>query len=97
MVLIRRYYRFVLLALVVIIATAQLALASTPIKVVVVRENAVGSSAQAQPHLDGLLNRIARELGWQSVEGKYFNRRKKGIDWRRCFLTSPGREYIFSC
>ncbi|MBN1652909.1 MAG: hypothetical protein JXA30_03955 [Deltaproteobacteria bacterium] len=53
--------------------------ASDPIKVVVIRENAVGTSAQAQPYLDDLLAQIARKNGWQSVEGKYLNNREKGL------------------
>lgn len=81
MVLSRRLTQFVPLILGGLIATAQLAEAADTIKVVVVRENAVGSAAQAQPHLDNLLNRIAHSLGWQSVEGKYFNRRKKAMSY----------------
>jgi hypothetical protein len=77
----RKLTRFVPFVFGGLIATAQLADASNPIKVVVVRENAVGSTSQAQPHLDNLLNLIARKLGWQSVEGKYFNRRKKGVGY----------------
>jgi hypothetical protein len=77
----RHFTRFILLIFGGLIATAPLADASSPIKVVVVRENAVGSRVQAQPHLDSLLGVIAGKLGWQSLEGKYFIRRKKAIDY----------------
>lgn len=50
--------------------------ASEPIKVLVLRENSVGSSAQAQPYLDTLLGVAAKINGWPAAEGKYMTRRQ---------------------
>jgi hypothetical protein len=71
--------RIVSIPLVLLLATVILGSASDRVTVVVIRENAVGSSAQAQPYLDQLLNLLAQKNGWQSVEGKYLNNREKGI------------------
>jgi len=49
--------------------------AAEMVKVLVLRENAVGSSAQAQPYLDKLLSVAARMNDWPAAEGKYMTRR----------------------
>jgi hypothetical protein len=50
--------------------------ADETVKVLVLRENSVGSSAQAQPYLDRLLGVAAKINGWPAAEGKYLTRRK---------------------
>jgi hypothetical protein len=73
--------RIVSILSVITLTAVILGSASDRVTVVVIRENAVGSSAQAQPYLDKLLNLLAQKNGWQSVEGKYLNNREKGITY----------------
>ncbi len=50
--------------------------AGETVKVLVLRENSVGSGAQAQPYLDKLLGVAAKINGWPAAEGKYLTRRQ---------------------
>ncbi len=55
--------------------------ASEVLGVVVVRENSVGSSHQAQPHLDRLLGLLAKKGGWGSAKGRYLTRRQRAVQY----------------
>jgi hypothetical protein len=57
-------------------ATPRSAEAADAVGVAVLQENGVGTSAQAQPHLDALLQIAAAENGWSAATGKYFTSRK---------------------
>ena len=50
--------------------------AGDTLNVLVLRENGIGSAAQAQPHVDKLISRAASKNGWSSAKGKYLTRRK---------------------
>lgn len=69
------------LAAVVVVAAVLMcqvaAWAASPIAFVVLRENGVGTSRQAQPHLDRLLAIAAKKNGWPGAEGKYLTRRSQ--------------------
>jgi len=51
-------------------------LAGDKVRVLVFLENGIGSAAQAQPHIDALMQVAARKAGWSGAEGKYTTRRK---------------------
>ncbi len=54
---------------------SQVADAGGNVPVLVLKEHAVGSSAQAQPYLDKLLGATAQQNGWASASGKFFTAR----------------------
>ena len=56
--------------------TAQDALAGEKVKVVVLRENSIGSSSTAQPYVDKLVAVAAELNGWSAVKGYYLRNRK---------------------
>lgn len=62
-------------SLTVAAAAASTAIAGDSVNIVIVNENGVGSSAQAQPYVDSLVAVTAKENGWASAEGKYFRSR----------------------
>ncbi len=51
------------------------ATAAAEVNLVVLRENGVGSAAQAQPYLDALVDAAAKVNGWPAASGKYFRSR----------------------
>lgn len=55
--------------------------ASDSIKMLVFIENGVGSSSQAQPHIDRLIAAAKQENGWSHGEGKYVTRRKRALKY----------------
>jgi hypothetical protein len=70
--------RFAALALVAAIAgTAAGAHAGDTVHVLVLKENGIGSSAQAQPHVDQFMDLAAERNGWSAASGKYVTSRKK--------------------
>ena len=55
----------------------QTASAAEPVHFVVLRENGMGSAAQAKPYVDELMKLFAKKNGWASAKGKYMTRRKR--------------------
>lgn len=63
-----------------LIASAALLLAAAShagatVHILVFMENGVGNAAQAQPHIDELMESAKKSNGWASAEGKYVTRR----------------------
>lgn len=50
--------------------------AGKEVKLVILKEHGVGSSAQAQPYVDKLVAIAAKKQGWSSAKGSYFTDRK---------------------
>lgn len=51
------------------------AAAADSVSILVLRENAVGSAAQAQGYLDSIVGAAAKANGWSNASGKYHTRR----------------------
>ena len=51
--------------------------AGDPVHVLVLKEQGIGSAAQAQPHVDQLIEIAAEKNGWAQASGKYITRRKR--------------------
>ncbi len=47
------------------------------VNVLVLKENGIGSAAQAQPHVDKLIQVAAEKNGWAAAKGKYITKRKR--------------------
>ncbi len=52
------------------------ALAADDVKIIVLKERGVGTSSQAQPFVDKLVETAKKKLGWASAKGSYFTERK---------------------
>lgn len=50
--------------------------AGKEVKLVILKEHGVGSSAQAQPFVDKLVAIAAKKQGWSAAKGSYFTDRK---------------------
>ena len=59
------------LALSATFALPAMAVAGEPINVLILRENGVGSAAQAQPYVDNLVSRTAKLNNWVESSGSY--------------------------
>ncbi len=68
---------FVLLAGVLVTGATTRAAAGDKVNVLVLRENGIGSAAQAQPHVDKLIQLAAKKNGWPAAKGKYITKRKR--------------------
>ena len=66
----------VLLASAVTLGAAGQALAGGKVNVLVLKENGIGSAAQAQPYVDKLIKVAAKKNGWSEANGKYLTRRR---------------------
>jgi hypothetical protein len=64
-----------LLALAFGIAIAPPSSAQEPVRMVVLRENGIGSAGQIQPYLDKLVEVAKDKNGWAAAEGKYTTKR----------------------
>lgn len=64
-----------LIALAFGMAIAPPSQADDPVRILVLRENGIGSSAQIQPYLDKLVDVAKDKNGWASAEGKYTTKR----------------------
>jgi len=50
--------------------------AGNDVKLIILKEHGVGSSAQAQPYVDKLVAIAAKKQGWSGAKGSYFTDRK---------------------
>jgi hypothetical protein len=64
-----------LIALAFGMAIAPTSQADDPVRILVLRENGIGSSAQIQPYLDKLVEEAKSKNGWATAEGKYTTKR----------------------
>ena len=55
--------------------------AGDAVKVLIFIENGVGSSSQAQPHINRLIEAAKDENGWSQGKGKYITRRKRALKY----------------
>jgi hypothetical protein len=70
--------RIAALALIAVFAgTASGAHAGDAVHILVLKEHGIGSSAQAQPHVDRFVELAAERNGWASAKGKYVTRRAR--------------------
>jgi hypothetical protein len=59
-----------------VLAVAPSAYAAEDVKILVLKERGVGTSTQAQPFVDKLVEIAKKKLGWAAAKGSYFTERK---------------------
>lgn len=59
-----------------VLSVAPAAHAADDVKIMVLKERGVGTSTQAQPFVDKLVEIAKKKLGWASAKGSYFTERK---------------------
>jgi hypothetical protein len=64
--------------------------AEKTIRILILKEQGIGSAAQAQPHVDKLVEEAAKANGWSSAQGTFMTRRKTAKKYIRSYTPEFG-------